>query len=126
MLGEVQPTLFVAVPMLWYKIKAALESTLTQQSGLRGTIAGWALEVGQRKARAEVAGKPIDFATRVQYAIADRLVLSEVREKLGMSELSVAVSGAAPIAEEALIFVLGLGIRVSEAWGCPNRPVSRR
>ena len=116
-LGEVQPTLFVAVPMLWYKIKAALESTLTQQRGLRGTIAGWALEVGQRKARAEVAGEPIDLATRVQYAIADRLVLSEVRKKLGMSELSVAVSGAAPIAEEALIFVLGLGIRVSEAWG---------
>ena len=116
-LGEVQPTLFVAVPMLWYKIKAALESTLTQQSGPRGTIAGWALEVGQRKARAEVAGEPIDLATRVQYAIADRLVLSEVRKKLGMSELSVAVSGAAPIAEEALIFVLGLGIRVSEAWG---------
>lgn len=116
-LGDVQPTLFLAVPMLWYKIKTALEASVTEQQGVKGRLASWALDVGQRKARSEVGDGSWSRLDSVQHAVADRLVLSKVRRKLGMAELDVAVSGAAPIAEEALVFILGLGIRVSEGWG---------
>jgi long-subunit acyl-CoA synthetase (AMP-forming) len=116
-LGEVRPTVFLAVPALWYKIKAALEASVGQEAGLKRRLAAWAFEVGQHKAKAEVDGAPLGVADRLRYSLADRLVLSKIRAKLGLSEMKVAVSGAAPIDPDALVFLLGLGLRVSEAWG---------
>jgi long-subunit acyl-CoA synthetase (AMP-forming) len=49
--------------------------------------------------------------------VADRLVLSKLRAKLGMNDLTAAVSGAAPIDVGALEFILALGVPVMEAWG---------
>jgi acyl-CoA synthetase (AMP-forming)/AMP-acid ligase II len=58
---------------------------------------------------------PADLA--VQYARADKLVLSKLRAKLGLDQVKWAVSGAAPIPPEVLAFFSGLGIPIAEAWG---------
>jgi long-chain acyl-CoA synthetase len=49
--------------------------------------------------------------------VADRLVLSKIRAKLGLDEVKVAATGAAAIAPAALEFVLALGIPCCEVWG---------
>ncbi|MDF3147115.1 AMP-binding protein, partial [Streptomyces sp. T21Q-yed] len=54
---------------------------------------------------------------RLQHALAERLVLSRVRARLGLDRLRVAATGAAPLAPEALRFLLGIGLPVCEAWG---------
>ena len=50
-------------------------------------------------------------------AVAERLVLGKLRARLGLDQVKVAVTGAAPIASDALEFVLGIGLPVCEAWG---------
>jgi len=52
-----------------------------------------------------------------QHAVAERLVLSAVRKKLGLDRVRFAATGAAAIDTEALEFVLGLGLPVCEVWG---------
>ncbi len=52
-----------------------------------------------------------------EWAKADELVLSKLRERLGFGELRWAVSGAAPIPRETLAFFAGIGIPISEVWG---------
>ncbi|MEV5003978.1 AMP-dependent synthetase/ligase [Nocardioides sp. LML1-1-1.1] len=133
-LPAVRPTLFVAVPMLWYKIKAALEHAISEETGLRGAVAMAAVRRGSARARLSTAGRPVPMMLDLQAVVADRLVLRKLRAKLGLDEVKVALTGAAPIAPEALEFVVGIGLPVCEAWGMSelsalatvNRPDSIR
>ncbi len=52
----------------------------------------------------------------LQERLADRLVYSKVRERLG-GRLRLGVSGAAPLSEEVLEFFHGLGMLVVEGYG---------
>ncbi|MCH5642722.1 long-chain fatty acid--CoA ligase [Gordonia sp. ABSL49_1] len=116
-LAQVRPTFFVAVPMLWYKIKGSIEMTLAAEEGPKGALARWAVGAGRQRAQAIIDGRPLSPVDRIAASIADRLVLGKLRAKLGLDSLTAAVSGAAPIDTEALTFMLALGIPVMEAWG---------
>ncbi|MCT7293669.1 long-chain fatty acid--CoA ligase (plasmid) [Rhodococcus pyridinivorans] len=116
-LPQVRPTAFAAVPMLWYKIKGSVETTLAAESGIKGALARWAVAAGRKKAKATIAGTPLGRVDTLAATLADKLVLSKLRAKLGLDAIDSAVSGAAPIDVAALEFMLALGIPVMEAWG---------
>ena len=116
-LGRVHPTFFVAVPMLWYKIRARVETLTAEQTGPAGALARWALAAGKKKAGATLSGGRLGLLDEAAAASADALVLSKIRARLGMDQLSAAVSGAAPIDVSVLEFMLAIGVPVSEAWG---------
>jgi len=117
-LPTVRPTVFGAVPQVWYKLKAAIDLTLAEESSpVKRKLALWAIDVGRRRARLRSDGKDVPAVLAVQHAVADRLVLAAVRKKLGLDQVRVAVTGAAAISTEVLEFVLALGIRCSEVWG---------
>ncbi|SFQ59237.1 Long-chain acyl-CoA synthetase (AMP-forming) [Amycolatopsis arida] len=119
-LPDVRPTFFGAVPQVWYKLKAAIEGALAaERSPVKRRLAAWAVDVGGRTVRLGSAGQPVPAALRQpqRHRLADRLVLAKVRATLGLDQVRVAASGAAPIAPEALEFVLALGIPVCELWG---------
>jgi long-subunit acyl-CoA synthetase (AMP-forming) len=103
---------------VWEKLKAAIEFAAanepdeTKRMGLQ-----WGLSVAAKKAEALVAGEPVPDDVAAEWAQADELVLSKLREKLGLEQVRHAVSGAAPIPKETLAFFLGLGIPISEVWG---------
>ncbi|MBB3036668.1 AMP-dependent synthetase/ligase [Hoyosella altamirensis] len=112
-----RPTIFGAVPAIWYKLKARLDAALAAETGVKKSLALWALATGTKVATLKSDGKSIPPLLAVQHRIADKLVLSKFRERLGMDNLRVALSGAAPIAPDVMAFVLGLGLPVSEVWG---------
>jgi long-chain acyl-CoA synthetase len=117
-LPDVRPTIWGAVPRVWEKLKAAIdfaaanEPDETKRMGLQ-----WGLAVAAKKSAALVAGEPVPDDVEAEWAQADELVLSKLREKLGLEQVRHAVSGAAPIPKETLAFFLGLGIPISEVWG---------
>ncbi|WP_435224477.1 AMP-dependent synthetase/ligase [Streptomyces sp. Tue6028] len=132
-LPVVRPTVFITVPMLWYKIEAAVRAALAELTGPCGTVAAWALEVGRRKVATDLGGRPISPLLRLRYLLAERLVLARLRERIGLDRTSIAYTGAAPITPETLEFLLALGIPVAEAWGMSeiglatsNRPGAQR
>lgn len=117
-LPQVRPTVFFAVPQVWYKVKAAIELALDEEkSPLRKRMAAWAIDVGRRTARLRSDGVPVPHRLELQHAVADRLVLAPIRRKLGMDQVRLALTGSAPISPDVLEFVLGLGIPCSEVWG---------
>lgn len=117
-LPSLRPTLFGAVPQVWYKLKAAIDKTLAEESSpVKKKLALWAIDVGRKRARLQSDGKPVPRSLELQHAVADRLVLSAIRAKLGLDQVRAAVTGAAAISPEVLEFVLGLGIPCSEVWG---------
>ncbi|MFE3543828.1 AMP-dependent synthetase/ligase [Nocardia sp. NPDC059177] len=118
-LTDTRPTAFVGVPQVWYKIKAALEAQLAAEtSTVKRKLTHWAIDAGRQRVRAELhgSGRVTPWLT-VRHQVADRLVLATIRRRLGLDAMVVGATGAAPIAPEALEFILGLGLPVGEVYG---------
>lgn len=117
-LVEVHPTVFLGVPRVWVKVKAALEDRFkAEPSAAKRRLVDWAIRTGRNRARAVSDGRKLSSLEALQYRLADRLVLATVRERLGMDKLRVAVSGAAPIPRDTHEFFLGLGLPLVEGYG---------
>lgn len=117
-LPDCEPTIWFAVPRVWEKIKMGVEAKMAAESSpVKKALGGWAMGLAAKNGQAKLDGKSLNPIDAVQFVIADRLVLSKVREALGMGDLKWAWSGAAAISPETLKFFMGLGINVCELWG---------
>ncbi len=112
-LREVRPTLFVAVPRVWEKIQAKIVAAGAQNSPPKKLIATWARTQGIAGGYAEQQGKKKPLL----YGVADALVFSKVRDKLGLDQARMVGTTAAPISLETLEFFLSLGIPIYEIYG---------
>jgi long-chain acyl-CoA synthetase len=115
-LAEVRPTYFPSVPRIFEKIYTAATANIEKEGGLKKLIFNWALGVGRKVRERDRAGKSIGPLLRRQYEIADKQVLSKIRNLFG-GRLELAVSGAAPINPEILRFFDAAGVLVVEGWG---------
>jgi long-chain acyl-CoA synthetase len=117
-LPDVRPTVWGAVPRVWEKLKAGIEFTVSNETDeVKRQALQWAMSAAAKRAATLVAGDPMSDELAAEWAKADELVLSELRERLGFGELRWAVSGAAPIPKETLAFFAGIGIPIAEVWG---------
>jgi long-chain acyl-CoA synthetase len=114
-LAEVKPTYFPSVPRIFEKIYTAATASVEKEGGLRKRIFDWSIAVGKRFHEAE-RRRGAGPLLRLQYALADRLVLAKIRNLFG-GNLRVAVSGAAPINPDILRFFDAAGVLVLEGWG---------
>jgi long-chain acyl-CoA synthetase len=113
----------IAVPRVWEKLQAALQSAIASETEERSrAVTEEAIDVGRRRVRAEQAaindeGEGPDSDLLSDYARADELVLSKLRERLGLDQARWCGSGAAPTALETLEFFDAIGVDISEGWG---------
>jgi long-subunit acyl-CoA synthetase (AMP-forming) len=112
-LKEVRPTLFLGVPRVWEKIQAKMVAAGQAAPPMRKKIAAWARKIGLRKGLGEQRGEKAPF----MYPIAEKLVFSKVRERLGLDRARLCVTSAAPISRDTLEFFLSLGIPILEVYG---------
>jgi long-subunit acyl-CoA synthetase (AMP-forming) len=117
-LPEVRPSLVLAVPRIWERLKAALEAGFAAEPDQhkRAAVLG-AVDAGMRKVRLEMDGQPVPTHLAEACQRADVAIFSTLRERLGLDQADCLLSGAAPIAGEVLEFFAALGLRVCEAWG---------
>ncbi|TVR36930.1 MAG: long-chain fatty acid--CoA ligase, partial [Nitriliruptor sp.] len=115
-LQEARPQMFMAVPRVWEKMQAALLAKIDADDR-KGPLARRAIAAGTAAVEAQMAGRTPSIGLRVQLPIWDKLVFSKIRDGLGLSELRYAISGAAPISSDLLIFYKALGIEILEVYG---------
>ncbi len=115
-LARVRPTVLPAVPRVYEKVHAAVLGEIERSSPVKRAVGRWALGVGVRAARLRRDRRPLPSTLALQSRIADRLVFSPVRERLG-GRLRLGVSGAAPLSSEVLEFFHALGTPVIEGYG---------
>jgi long-chain acyl-CoA synthetase len=117
-LPDVRPTIWGGVPRVWEKLKAGIEFTISNEKDeIKSQALQWAMSVAAKRAATLVAGAAMPDELAAEWAQADELVLSKLRERLGFGELRWAVSGAAPIPKETLAFFVSIGIPIAEVWG---------
>jgi long-chain acyl-CoA synthetase len=115
-LSEIKPEHFPSVPRIFEKVHDTAIATSTGEGGAKAAIFNWAIKVGRKVNELEVAGKKPGFLLARKHRIADKLVLSKIRDIFG-GNLKIALTGAAPIDPEILRFFHAAGVPVFEAWG---------
>ncbi len=115
-LVEVHPTFVVAVPRFFEKMYARIEETIAQAPPLRQKLFRWALRAGFSSIPFRSTGRPLPALAAVQFAVADRLVFSKVRERLG-GRVRQFLSGSAPLARNLAEFFYAVGLPVYEGYG---------
>ena len=113
-LVAIRPTFMAGVPRIFEKFHAGVKTAMAQGSGLKRKIAAWALRVGAANSTAVRAGQP---GGGFSYWLADKLVFSKLRAKLGLDRASFLISGGAPLAAEIAEFFHGAGILILEGYG---------
>ena len=110
-----RPHVFFAVPRVWEKFEAALSANFSVATGLKAMLVSWARRVELDGAKRSLqTGKLVDT---VQRRLANTLVISKIKQAIGLDELIVAISGAAPTAPSMLEFFASIGILIHEDYG---------
>jgi len=115
-LPHVRPTIFPSVPRVYEKIHAAVIAGFDERTGVQRRIVDWALGVGRRVSKLRQARQPVPPLLAAQHRLADRLVYSKVKEKLG-GRLRIANAGGAPLSRDIAEFFHAIDILVLEGYG---------
>jgi len=107
---QVRPTLLVAVPRVYEKIRQAVEG---KSHGARKMVLNWALSVGRKHRAQTLAGKQ---PGGLGWKLADKLVFSKIRAAFG-GRVRVFVSGGAPLGMDTAGWFADVGIRILEGYG---------
>jgi long-subunit acyl-CoA synthetase (AMP-forming) len=116
-LPSVKPTWFFAVPRIWEKLKAGLETTLHNLPEEQRGPAEAGLKAAHEKLHLEQAGEPVPEELAAAVAKADEQMFSNLRTMLGLDEVVAVNVGAAPTPLEVLEFFHAIGIPIGELWG---------
>jgi long-chain acyl-CoA synthetase len=115
---HVRPQLFLGVPRIWEKFQAGLLNRLeSETSEPRRRIALGAVETGRQVVRREQRGERVGIWLRLRHRALDRLVLAKVRRGLGMDQLQLGITAAAPIDPGVIEFFHAVGLPLFELYG---------
>jgi long-chain acyl-CoA synthetase len=113
---EVRPTVLPTVPRVLEKVHTAVSAKFDEATGPRRRLIEWALRVGRRSSELQQRQRPLPATLALQRKLADRLVYSKVKERLG-GRLRAAISGGAPLAEEIAEFFHAVDVLILEGYG---------
>jgi long-chain acyl-CoA synthetase len=112
---QVRPTVMVSVPRLYEKISNAVTEQVESGSALKRKIFHWALKTGRRYQQKKRENR-MTFGISLKNKLADRLVFSKVKQKLG-GNFRFPISGGAPLSTETLKFFEAMGLQIIEGYG---------
>jgi len=116
-LPEVRPSWFFAVPRIWEKLKAGLETMIAGQPLEQRERTHAALEASLRKVRLEQRGEQVPDELARTVAEADSEIFAGWRAMLGLDQVEAINVGAAPTPVEVLEFFHAIGLPLAELWG---------
>jgi long-chain acyl-CoA synthetase len=132
-LAVVRPTFMGAAPRIFEKAHARIITMTANEGGARKRIFDWAFKVALAADRKVLAGEPVPARLAMQRRLADKLVMSKIRERFG-GRIRFMVSGSAALNPEiatwfhaaGMVILEGYGLTETSAGSCVNRPENYR
>jgi len=113
---EVQPTVVIGVPRFYEKMLERVNAAVRAAPRLRQFVFHWAVRVGRHAAQGRLQGKDVPLLLALGRRIADRLVFSKIRHRLG-GRIRFCISGSAPLSKAIIEFFHAAGILILEGYG---------
>lgn len=112
---EVRPTIVTTVPRLFERIHSRIMKQVESAPAAKKKLFFWALKVGRHYALAR-RKKSVSPLLKMKHALADKLVFSKIRERLG-GRMKFMISGGAALPKEFGEFFEAVGITILEGYG---------
>ncbi|WP_080780031.1 AMP-dependent synthetase/ligase [Chryseobacterium phocaeense] len=115
-LEDVKPNMMCAVPRFFQKVYAGVLEKAGEGSSLKKKIFNWALATGWQTAELRRNEKSIPFGLKLKESVADMLVFSKIKEKMG-GRLWFLPCGGASLSPEVTKFFDSVGIHITVGYG---------
>lgn len=115
-LKTIKPSFLLAPPRVWERIFASINTEIRKKSAFSQRMFHGALGLGAEAARLREEGKPVPQWMQTALKVANKLVFSKIRERLG-GRIRIAASGAAPLGKELANFFAAIGMPLIEGYG---------
>jgi long-chain acyl-CoA synthetase len=111
-LAAVKPTVFVAVPRVYEKIREVVERRAASKTTVKKLFA-WALATGKQHREEILLGQT---PSSLRWRVADHLVFKKVKQAFG-GKVRDYLAGGAPLGRETAGWFADVGIRIFEGYG---------
>jgi long-chain acyl-CoA synthetase len=112
----IRPTFFLAPPRVWERVYASVSNEIRKRGALARRLFYFSLGLGMEASRLRQQGKTVPGWMQRALKMANRLVFSKIRERLG-GRLRIAASGAAPLGRDTAEFYAAIGMPLVEGYG---------
>lgn len=115
---DVRPTLMCAVPRFWEKVYAGVNENISNFSPFKLGLVTWALAIGKlyNIDYLRVGRKP-GFLLKLKYNLADKLIFSKVKEKIGLENANMLPTAGAKLSNEITMFFRSIGVPIVYGYG---------
>jgi len=113
---EIRPTVMATVPRLLERIHDKVIKNATAGGGIKAKIFLWAVKVGAAARVKKENGNTLGPILGMQLSIAEKLVFSKIKTKMG-GRMKMFVSGGGALPKHVGEFFANLGLKVQEGYG---------
>ncbi len=113
---EVGPTVILTVPRLLERIEERVRKTTSSAGGIKLKIFNWGIRVGERRRINKEENKSNSPLLLLEIMIAEKLVFSKIKQKLG-GKIGLIISGGGALPQHVGEFFGNIGILVCEGYG---------
>ncbi len=113
---DIRPTVMCAVPRFYEKIYSAVFEKVSRAPWHRRKLFNWAIKCGERQFLRNLQSKKSCLWSTVMHRLADKLVLSKLRNVLGGRVRFLPAAGAR-LDETIILFFLAVGINIKYGYG---------
>ncbi len=125
----VKPDFMAAVPRIFEKVHAGVNRQVKEEGGAKASLFDWAFKVGKKASAKRDAGESVGGLLGMQLGLADKLVFSKVRARMG-GNLKYFISGSAALSRDinewfditGMTILEGYGLTETSAGTTINRP----
>ena len=114
---EISPTAFLSVPRIWEKMHSSIIIKIKDAFILKRWIYNLLIPVGEHVACYRLKGENVPIHWQILNLFGYYLLFRSLRNKLGLLNARILVSGAAPLAPDIQLFYHSIGLPVRECFG---------
>lgn len=116
-LREVAPTFYVATPRSWENLLTSIEVAMEGATPLKRWVYRRFVDGAVAQERRRLTGSEPGLGERVWRQLGEWLVYGPIKDKLGLSRVSHALTGGEAIGEDTLLYYRALGVRLRQLYG---------
>ncbi|RYX95462.1 MAG: long-chain fatty acid--CoA ligase [Comamonadaceae bacterium] len=105
-------------PRQWESLAAGVHTRMIDAGWLRQSLVKWGLSVGRAVHVARMEGREAPVLPRLLLPLAELLVLSPLRDQLGLKRVKLAMTGGAATAPDVVRLFAAMGVRMRNIYGC--------
>src|SRR3990172_5721573 len=112
----IRPMVLIAVPRIFERVYAAVQTQLRRKSALARRLFDWTVNIGWRRFEAMQGRGTIAIWERLAWPLLRRLVADKILSRLG-GRIRLAISGGAPLYPNVSRCFIGLGLPLLQGYG---------